>query len=365
MWHIPVTEPLPDQTCRLCGARSRLIAAHLGVCLDCIRQRPQEALPIAAAAHTAARRLFDLPGRPPHTEGGHRCGLCAQDCRIGEGERGYCGLHEVRRGTLRHLAGTPAQGLLHWYRDPLPTNCVAAPFCTGHTQRGKHNLAVFYASCTMDCLFCQNYHFREVDPRCSKSLTTAELADTANPLTYCACYFGGDPASQMAHALASGRLLAKRGTVVCWETNGTAHPRMMERALDLSLATGGCVKFDLKARDENLHRALTGASNATTLANFARAAARFVERPTPPPVVASTLLVPGYVDANEVGRIARFIASLSPAIPYVLLGFAPHFLFPDLPCTSVHHAEEAEATARAAGLCTVRVGNRHLLSRDY
>jgi hypothetical protein len=31
----------------------------------------------------------------------------------------------------------------------------------------------------------------------------------------------------------------------------------------------------------------------------------------------------------------------------------------------VRHAEEAEAAAKAAGLTRVRVGNRHLLSRDY
>jgi len=205
------------------------------------------------------------------------------------------------RRKLHHLAGTPRRGLLHWYRDPLPTNCVADWVCSGSHQRGKHNLAVFYASCTVDCLFCQNYHFRETDPVRSETLTAQELADAAKGRTYCVCYFGGDPAGQMPHALAASRLLAERGVVVCWETNGTAHPRLMDRALALSLTTGGCVKFDLKAYDDNLHRALTGASNALTLSNFARAAARFDERPDPPPVVASTLLVPGYADAEEVG----------------------------------------------------------------
>lgn len=367
MWYTPVSKPLPEQTCKLCSARSRLIAAQLGVCLDCIRNRPQEALGIAAAAHTAARRLFGLPERPPRTEGGSRCGLCVQDCVIGERERGFCGLREVQDGKLYHLAGTPNRGLLHWYRDPLPTNCVADPVCTGHTQRGKHNLAVFYAACTVDCLFCQNWHFRETAPTSSNKFTAQQLADAANPRTYCVCYFGGDPASQMAHALAASHLLAERGIVICWETNGTAHLRLMDRALDLSLSTGGCVKFDLKAHDDNLHRTLTGASNRQTLANFVRAVARsaervrFNERPTSPPVVASTLLVPGYVDAEEVGHIARFIADLNPAIPYALLGFAPQFLFPDLPRTSVRHAEEAETAARAAGLHTVRIGNRHLL----
>jgi pyruvate formate lyase activating enzyme len=365
MWTWERTEPQPEQVCRLCGTRSRLIAAWLGVCLNCIRERPEEALAIAGGAHAAARRLFDLPERPPRAEDGRRCGLCVQDCVIGEGERGFCGLREVRDGRLRHLAGTPNRGLLHWYRDNLPTNCVADPVCAGHAQRGKHNLAVFYASCTIDCLFCQNYHFREADPAESDTLSAAALATKANERTYCVCFFGGDPASQMPHALAAARHLADRGVVVCWETNGTARPDLMDRALDLSLETGGCVKFDLKAYDDTLHRVLTAASNRRTLENVTRAAARFDERPEPPPVVVSTLLVPGYVDADEVRRIARFIAAQNPAIPYALLGFAPHFLFPDLPRTSVRHAEAAEAAAREAGLETVRIGNRHLLSRAY
>jgi pyruvate formate lyase activating enzyme len=359
------TEAQPEQVCRVCGERSPLIADRLGVCIGCIRERPEQALSVADQAHVAARRLFDLPERPPRAEDGRRCGLCVQDCRIGEGQRGYCGLREVRDGRLRHLAGTPERGLLHWYRDALPTNCVADPVCAGHTQRGKHNLAVFYASCTVDCLFCQNYHFRQVDPAESDTLSAEELADLANDRTFCVCYFGGDPASQMMHALAAGRRLAERGLAVCWETNGTARPSLMDRALDLALASGGCVKFDLKAYHDTLHRALTGASNRHTLENVSRAAARFDERPQPPPLVVSTLLVPGYVDVQEVERIARFVADQNRDIPYVLLGFAPHFLFPDLPRTSVRHADEAEAAARETGLTTVRIGNRHLLSRAY
>lgn len=148
---------------------------------------------------------------------------------------------------------------------------------------------------------------------------------------------------------------------VCWETNGTLHPKLLDAAVRYSLDTGGCIKFDLKAFDEGLHITLTGISNRRTLDNFTRAARRYNERPQLPLVLASTLLVPGYVDARQVGQIAQFIAALDPQIPYALLAFAPHFCLSDLPCTSVRHAEEAEAAARAAGLVNVRVGNRHLL----
>ncbi len=353
---------MPGRTpCTLCGQTERQVASILGVCLDCIRRRPEEALSVARAAHTGTRRAFDLPEAPPRTEGGIPCGLCANECVIGEGETGYCGLREVREGKIHHLAGTPERGLLQWYRDPLPTNCVADWVCAGSAQRGKHNLAVFYSACTFNCLFCQNWHYRDADPRRSRTVSARQLASVANERTYCVCYFGGDPAGQMAHALAAARLLAERGVVVCWETNGSAHPRLMDRAVEVSLQTGGCVKFDLKAWDRALHRALTGTNNARTLENFARAAARFAERPEPPLVVASTLLVPGYIDAEEVWSIARFIAALDPRIPYALLAFAPQFYFHDLGTTTRRQAEEAEAAAREAGLTRVRIGNRHLL----
>jgi pyruvate formate lyase activating enzyme len=354
-----------SRECLLCGSRSRLISQALGECGHCVRSRPEEALRLARLAHGASRRDFGLPESPPRTPGGAACPLCARECVIGEGERGFCGLRAARAGRLVHLAGTPGRGLLSWYRDQLPTNCVADWVCAGSRRGGMHNLAVFYASCTFNCLFCQNWHFRRISPADDPGVSSEDLAGAANERTFCVCYFGGDPASQMPHALSSARRLAEREVTVCWETAGTSGAKLLDQAVGLSLETGGCLKFDLKAFDETLHVALTGASNRRTLENFARAARRIEERPDPPLVVASTLLVPGYVDPAEVGRIAHFIADVNPAIPYALLGFAPQFWMPDLPATSVRHAEAAEEAARAAGLTNVRVGNRHLLSRAY
>lgn len=349
--------------CSLCGQTPILMAQELGLCPTCAQdERGAEQV---REAHTRSRELFELPTTPPRDDHGVRCALCGCECQIGEGKRGFCGLREVRGGKLHHIAGTAKRGVLHWYRDPLPTNCVADWVCSGSHQSGKHNLAVFYASCTLDCLYCQNWHYRQVNPRISKGIDARSLANCANDRTYCVCYFGGDPASQMPHALACSKELAARNIVICWETAGTAHPKLMDRALQYSLDTGGCVKFDLKAYTETLHIALTGWSNQRTKENFSRAAERASEQPDRPLVVASTLLVPGYVDVDEVTRIARFIANINPHIPYALLGFGPNYLMPDLPPTSVDHAERARQAAMDAGLTNVRIGNRHLLSREY
>jgi len=270
----------------------------------------------------------------------------------------------MRGGKLVHLAGTPTRGLLQWIaiRYP-PTAWPIGPAKAGNTPVG-HNLAVFYASCTADCLFCQNWHFREASPE-GKTLSARELAAAANSRTFCVCYFGGDPASQMPHALAASRYLAERGVRVCWETNGTMHLRLLDAAVQVSLETGGCVKVRSQGVRRRLHLALTGVSNRRDVGKTLRGPrGGSTSAPRLPLVIASTLLVPGYVDADQVGQIARFIASINLRIPYALLAFAPHFYLPDLPCTSARHAQEAEAAAARGGTGQRAVGNRHLLGRE-
>lgn len=352
---------IPTKHCRCCHQTSPDISKVIGVCEDCLRTRFKDVRSQITAAHASTRAEFNLPTEVPRHTDGVRCVLCANECQIEEGERGFCGLRTAQNGKLVHLAGIPDRGILHWYRDPLPTNCVADWVCEGSQHPGCHNLAVFYASCTANCLFCQNWHYREASPTQSESVSAVELASVANPGTFCVCYFGGDPASQMTHALAAAKILASHGVRVCWETNGMAHPKLLDAAVRYAFDTGGCIKFDLKSFDEEIHLALSGVSNRRTLKNFARAGCRYAERPEIPLVIASTLLVPGYIEAGQVSKIAHFIASVNPDIPYALLGFAPNFYMSDITCTSSHQAEAAHAAAVDAGLTNVRVGNRHLL----
>lgn len=379
-----IHSPLTKQVCNICNSQSILISAHIGVCLHCIREKPQRVYPYLLEAHRRTRSSFEQPLRPPRTQGGAQCVLCSNRCQIGENEVGFCGLRINRDGHLAHLAGTPQRGLLHWYRDPLPTNCVAIWVCGGRKRYGDHNLAVFYGSCVNNCLYCQNWHYRDMLPnkreieqiretwRLDSALSLQQrlisarsLADQANKLTYCVCFFGGDPASQMPHALGTASYLADQGVTICWETSGNVNKRLVDRAVDYSRRSGGVIKFDIKAFDETLHFALTGVSNQLTLENFARTAGQFFNGSDSPLVIASTLLVPGYVDVEEVGRIAQFIANIHPEIPYTLLAFGPHFYLHDLPTTSVDHAMTAKKAAKDAGLRNVRVANKHLLSKLY
>jgi len=349
--------------CAICGSRSDEVSASLGLCARCILADTGEARAQAAGVHERSRQRFGLPAQPPRDESGAVCRLCANACRIGEGEVGYCGARRNEDGLL--VGGDADAAAVSWYHDPLPTNCVADWVCPASGDRGYTNLAVFYEACSFDCLFCQNWHYKHHSisgPRRSAS----ELAAAADERTRCICFFGGDPTCQVEHALAAVRQAraraAGRTLRICWETNGSMARSALEEMAELSLESGGCVKFDLKAWDDSLHRALCGASNRATLANFEHLAGWTSRRPDPPLLIASTLLVPGYIEAKQVGRIAAFLARLDRSIPYALLAFHPCFEMKDLPTTPPQQALDCLAAAESAGLTRVRVGNIHLLA---
>ena len=197
-------------------------------------------------------------------------------------------------------------------------------------------------------------------------MSSEELADKVNAKVSCICFFGGDPSVQMPHAIkTSEKALEKAGgriLRICWETNGNMIKDFAEKAAELSFKSGGIVKFDLKAWDENLYRVLCGVSNKPSFENFMIIGEKyFRDRLEVPVLTASTLLIPGYVDAGEVKQIAEFIASIDPRIPYALLAFYPQYFMDDLPTTSRKHAYECYETAKKY-LKNVQIGNIHLLS---
>ncbi len=367
--------------CSICGVSSPLISGNLGVCAKCIKEKPSEAFKVVERVRRTSRSIFGLPPKVPRSPHGVPCGMCANECLIESGESGFCGLTQNKNGRLIRLGGTSERGILEWYYDALPTNCVAWWFCPGCTgagypkyaykataEVGYKNLAVFYGACSLDCLFCQNWHYRYLSQKLTPYLSSEELASKVNEKVSCICFFGGDPSVQMPHAIRTSEIALKKaegeGRIlrICWETNGNMRREFAIKAAELSLKSGGIIKFDLKAWDENLHMALCGVSNRSSLENFRIIGEKYLrKRPEVPVLTASTLLIPGYICAGEVERIAEFIASVDSRIPYTLLAFYPQYVMDDLPTTSRKQAYECYEVAKKH-LENIRIGNIHLLS---
>jgi pyruvate formate lyase activating enzyme len=197
------------------------------------------------------------------------------------------------------------------------------------------------------------------------------LAETVykNDKITCLCFFGGTPEAQFPFSVnIANKILeklensgVKRPMRMCWEWNGSGNQVWVEKCMKIAIKTGGSVKFDLKSYHEKLNLALCGVSNERTLSNFKFLADKyFGKRKNLPEMSACTLMVPGYTNHEEVEKIAKFISSINPEIPYSLLVFHPDYQMGDLPITPLEQAEKSLEIAKSY-LSNVHLGNRFLL----
>ncbi|MHA1827330.1 MAG: radical SAM protein [Candidatus Heimdallarchaeaceae archaeon] len=365
------------QICDVCGEQKQ-ISQILSICNSCLRNNSKATEEYIFKAHKKAREKQNLPPLPPSNLSSI-CNLCNHKCGLDKNGISYCGLKYNKEGKVISLTNSNI-GILDYYLDPLPCNCCAAWFCPAGTgsgfpefamregkEYGFYNLSIFFYGCSFDCLYCQNQHHKNI--RLGPKENLNKLLDTfrTNKKITCICFFGGSPEPHFPFALnLSKKVLQvskeeKRIVRICWEWNGFGNQRYISKAAEFSLISGGNIKFDLKAWNPQIHKALTGVTNEKVLENFKFVAKNFFEqRPELPVLNATTLLVPGYIDEEEVENIASFIADLNENIPYSLLAFYPQHMFKDLPVTSRELAESCENVAKKH-LKMVNIGNKHLL----
>ena len=343
--------------CNFCLKEYDYIPKILPFCRDCILKNFDQIFPEIRERHEISRKRFDLPSFPPIK--GIKCGLCKRDCKIGEGEYGFCGLRKVEKNRLVEI-GSKNKGFLKYYYDPLPTNCVADWVCSGHNKIGYYNLAIFYETCSLNCLFCQNYHFRYLKPEKEKGIDPEEVIEAINERVYCVCFFGGDPTTQALHSLEIAKKAMRKNIVVCYESNGLWNEKILEEILYVVRKSGGILKFDIKAWNKEIYFALTGATGEEVFKNF-EICANILKDDAKNHLCVSTLMVPGYINEEEIENIAKFILRFDPEIPYALLAFAPHFEMRDIRRTKKEEALRMYQIAKKIGLKNVRIGNFFLL----
>lgn len=349
MWNILSGTKERKAKCQICKKESLLISDTLKVCLTCIRKNPEETNKITKKIHKKIREEYNLPGEPPKDKNGLQCKICTNECKIGIRKQGYCGLRKNINGKIETI-----EGILYTYYDPLPTNCCASWFCQGGKERGL-SLAVFPFGCTFNCVFCQNWEHKNIEM--GNHIRIEHLIKQAKDAR-CICYFGGTPEPQLPFLLrATKQILENVKLKICWEWNGTGNQALLRKAAEYSYKTNGTIKFDLKSYNENLHMALTGRSNKRTLENFQIIAEEFKKRDL---LTATTLLVLGYIDKEEIEKIAMFISDFDCNIPYSLLAFHPDFKMMDMSITTRRQAEECYQVAKKY-LNRVNIGNKHLL----
>jgi pyruvate formate lyase activating enzyme len=375
-------------TCRFCGEREETISEVLQVCRKCVLEGDWNKIKSHIfSVHEQVRNLVGLPKEPPIAEKPNiklKCNYCINECSLSQDDVSYCGLRNIPREKIGDLPlPSKFRGYIHGYIDPNPTNCCNAWFCPAGTsvgfpkfsdyqgpEFGTYSFAAFLYGCTFSCLFCQNSSHKQFQKRNLFESETLANQIVSNEKITCLCYFGGTPESQLPFTINLAELILeklenkdkKRKFRICWEWNGSGRQDLVEKCMKIALKSGGNIKFDLKSFNEKLNLAMCGVSNSRTLENFKYLAENYfgTRGKEMPELSGCTLMVPGYVNHDEVELIARFISEINPEIPYSLLVFHGDYQMRDLPITPRKQAEKCLQVAKRY-LKNVHMGNKFLL----
>ncbi|MGA2222417.1 MAG: AmmeMemoRadiSam system radical SAM enzyme [Verrucomicrobiia bacterium] len=280
-----------------------------------------------------------------------RCYACGHRCLILDGHDGVCRVRFNRGGTLfvprGYVAGLQA--------DPIEKK----PFF--HALPGTIAMSFGMLGCDFHCSYCQNW------------MTTQALRDPASPerrfgasgvpvtpvnaerIVALAVEQGAasvsstynEPLITSEWAVDVFKEARKHGLRTSYVSNGNA----TEEVLDYLKPWVDFYKVDLKSFNDRDYRQLGGKLDTVLRAIEMLWAKGFW-------VEVVTLVVPGFNDSeDELRQMAKFLAGVSPDIPWHCTAFHPDYKMQDRGATPATTLARAGEIGREAGLRYVYTGN--------
>ncbi len=272
-----------------------------------------------------------------------RCFACGHECPIPDGQAGVCKVRFNRGGKLYAPWGYAGSVQC----DPIEKK----PFF--HAYPGALAYSFGMLGCDLHCSYCQNWVTSQAirDPRA----VSRPLRLTPEEMVADAVAQGGrvlvstynEPLITSEWAVAVFRAARAAGLKTGFVSNGNGTPQVLEYLrpwVDL-------YKVDLKSFDDKHYRQLGG-----RLEPILQTIRRLVELGFWVEIV--TLLIPGFNDSDdELGRLAGFLAGVSPDIPWHVTAFHKDYKMTDPENTTPEMLLRAAEIGQRAGLRYVYAGN--------
>jgi pyruvate formate lyase activating enzyme len=280
-------------------------------------------------------------------DGRVRCTLCPRDCRLREGQAGFCFVRENRAGRLVSTAWGRSTGFAV---DPIEKKPLA------HFLPGSTVLSFGTAGCNLGCRFCQNWDISKArlsDGRAEDGWTPERVVALAREVgTPGIAFTYNDPVIWAEYAVDVARAAHQAGLFTAFVTAGYVCAGAREEIF----AHMDAANVDLKAFTEGFYTRLTLAHLAPvleTLEWLAREGKTWVE--------VTNLVIPGANDSPaETRDLSRWLVEhMGPDVPLHLTAFHPDFRMRDVPPTPPSTLTRAREIALAQGLRYVYTGNVH------
>lgn len=274
------------------------------------------------------------------------CRLCPRDCRLAEGQAGFCFVRRNEGGRLVSLAFGRPNGFAV---DPIEKKPLS------HFLPGTGILSFGTAGCNLGCRFCQNWDLsktriedlRTVEASPSQIAALAEREGCPS-----IAYTYNDPIIFAEFVIDTAREARARGIRNVLVTNGYVTPEARGELFgDIDAAN-----VDLKAFTEDFYHRYAAGHLDPVLDTLL-----WLRRETEVWLEITTLLIPGLNDgADEIRAASAWIRQhLGPDVPLHFTAFHPSFRMLDRPPTPPATLTRARQIAREAGLRHVYTGNVH------
>ncbi len=272
-----------------------------------------------------------------------RCLACAHRCLIREGRRGICQVRYNADGELR---------VPHGYVGALQLDPTEKkPFY--HVLPGSLALSFGMLGCDLHCPYCQNWDISQTgrdgqagrDPVVISEADLVDLARRRGAAVIASTY--NEPLITTEWAVSIFKRAKQAGLTTVYVSNGNATPEV----LDYLRPYLDGYKIDLKSMRDKPYRKL-----GAVLQHILDTIQRVHDLGLWLEVV--TLVVPGFNDSSEeLWDAARFLAGVSPDIPWHVTAFHPDYKMLEPPRTTIDTLIRAAEIGSEAGLRYVYAGN--------
>jgi pyruvate formate lyase activating enzyme len=271
------------------------------------------------------------------------CTLCPRFCKLGDKERGYCGVRENMGGTYYTLVYGKACSIAV---DPIEKKPLF------HYLPKSSALSIATAGCNVNCKFCQNWEISQVRPEQVQNHDFPPRAVVQTAQKYSCpviAYTYTEPVVFYEYMYDTSLEARKKGIRNVVITGGHINPEPMEELTKVVDA----IKVDLKAFSQDFYTnyvrgELQPVLEAIKIVHKSSAWLELVY-----------LVIPTLNDSSdEIRKMCQWIMKeIGPDVPLHFSRFVPMYLVKNLPPTPVSTLEKAQKIALEEGIHYVYIGN--------
>ncbi|MGA9533170.1 MAG: AmmeMemoRadiSam system radical SAM enzyme [Anaerolineales bacterium] len=277
-------------------------------------------------------------------DGRVQCDLCPRNCKLRDGQRGFCFVRQARDGGMVLTSYGRNTGMAIDPIEKKPLN---------HFYPGSRVLSFGTAGCNLGCKFCQNWDISKAREmrRLSVEASPDQLADQAARLDCQSIAFTyNDPTIFAEYAIDSAQAAHAAGLSSVAVTAGY----ITEQARPDFYRHMDAANVDLKGFTHRFYHELCYGDLDPVLDTLS-----WLHNQSDTWFEITTLLIPGQNDSvEEIEREVDWILeNIGPDVPLHFTAFHPDFKMNDIPPTPIARIQRARQQAVQAGMHYVYTGN--------